>query len=795
MCSLKDLLLPSGLLDNLSPVRDEQHTDLLNGVPGGRTVAINYLDLFSGTGGFAKGLLQAGFRFKKHFFSEIDKHASANYQYQFPNAVAVGDVTRLKVASIDRPDIITFGSPCQDISIAGKRKGLKGSRSRLFFEAVRLIRECKPRVFVFENVKGLFSSNQGKDFEAVLQAFADIGLYGIQWQLLNTRWFLPQNRERLYLVGIIGKKSTCPVFPIGQNNQALAKGNKRYQQRQVSPTIDTAVGNLTNSAPYVLHVPENTIKGYASAYEGDSVNLAYLKSNKRKGRVGKGISHTIDTAPLQFTILKGRLRRLTPLDCERLQGFPDEWTRYGLYDGEKKEIADGHRYEMLGNAVSVPVVKAIGKKLRCLFKPKRDQSLGGIDTLLNGLLAMQGSSRSKKIQTTSDADKNASSQRFVAAVQQALVSKQKHNKTSLERLAASFGITDKTEVKELIELAIVRQARRLAHAPGSIKERFDAIVDLYQSQVNLSHRTSQSMLLQQYSTPAPIGYIAGVFCELDRLQFIGGFAFEPSAGNGLLTIAAQPERVYVNEIDNIRNQNLHSQGYAEVTKGDATIPFKPKKKRFAAVITNPPFGTLNEPVFYGDFKITMLEQLMALRALDTMTDDGKAAIIIGGHTHWDELGRIQASRNRIFFNYLYRHYHVADVINIDGKKLYSRQGTAFDVRLILIDGRKTEPGGAAPLYNAAHDRLVNTFDELYERVMNAIDATNHQSVSLQKNADMRKLELEAEALALESPEEAHARDHRERERPRAARRSDLRARSRHRRHRRRPSVCGTRIRR
>lgn len=749
MSSLKELLLPSWLLDNLLPVRDKLDTGLLDGIQGGRGLAINYLDLFSGTGGFAKGLLQAGFRFKKHFFSEIDKHASANYQYQFPKAAAVGDITRISTASIERPDIITFGSPCQDISIAGKRRGLKGSRSRLFFEAIRLIRECKPRVFVFENVKGLFSSNQGKDFEAVLQAFADIGFYGIQWQLLNTRWFLPQNRERLYFVGLIGKKGSCPVLPIGQSNPQTDKGHKKNMSGQVSPTITTTVGELTNHAPYVLHVPENTIKGYTSAYEGDAVNLAYLKSNTKRGRVGKGFAHTIDTAPKQFTILKGRLRRLTPRDCERLQGFPDEWTRYGLYDGEKKEITDGHRYEMLGNAVTVPVVKAIGKKLRRLFKGKRDQALNGIDALINGLLTMKGSSQAKKIRATSDADKNASGQRFAAAVQQALIAKQKHNKTSLEKLAASFGITDKTAVKELIELAIVRRARELAHRPGSIKERYHAIVELYNSQVNLSHRTSQSMLLQQYSTPAPIGYIAGVFCELDRLQIIGDFAFEPSAGNGLLTVAAQPERVFVNEIDNTRNRNLHTQGYAEVTKVDATIPFKFKRKRFVAVITNPPFGTLNEPVFYGDFKITMLEHLMALRALDTMSDKGKAAIIIGGHTRWDELGRIQAGRNRIFFNYLYRHYHVADVINIDGKKLYSRQGTAFDVRLILIDGRKAEPSGAAPLYDAAHDKVVDTFDELYERVMDAMNVALTTSSESPNEFTMRKMELEAEALMLE----------------------------------------------
>ncbi len=338
-------------------------------------------------------------------------------------------------------------------------------------------------------------------------------------------------------------------------------------------------------------------------------------------------------------------------------------------------------------------------------------------------------------------------EKFVEKVEYGLTLKKSYNKVSIEKLAASFGITDKTEVKELTELAIVRRARKLAHSEGTIRERFDSIVELYNSQVNLSHRTSQSILLQQYSTPAPIGYLAGVFCELDKLPFNGGFAFEPSAGNGLLTIAAKPERVYVNEIDLLRNKNLQTQGYREVTKLDATKPFAGKQRFFKAVLTNPPFGTMETEVMYETFPIKPLEHVMALRALDCMQDDGKAAIIIGGHTRWDDKGRIQAGKQRIFFNYLYSRYNVAAVVNIDGHKLYSRQGTAFDVRLILINGRKQKPSGAAPVYNAEKDIVIKTFDDLYERVMNAMESQVANEAT--KESTMSMLELEAEALALE----------------------------------------------
>jgi len=332
---------------------------------------------------------------------------------------------------------------------------------------------------------------------------------------------------------------------------------------------------------------------------------------------------------------------------------------------------------------------------------------------------------------------------FVNQMLDELRKKTHHTKVSVEKLAVTFGITDKTSVKEFTELAIVNRARELAHSEGTIRERFDKIVDLYHSQVNLSHRTSQSILLQQYSTPAPISYLAGVFCELDKLQFKGGFAFEPSAGNGLLTIAAKPERVYVNEIDVLRNQNLRTQGFADVWQRDANKSFSDIQRRFAAVLTNPPFGKLDTKVMFDSFPIKPLEHVMALRALDCIANDGKAAVIIGGHTTWDEKGRIQAGKNRIFFNYLYSRYHVADVINIDGKKLYSRQGTSFNVRLILISGRKSKPQGAAPVYNPSKDYVVSSFDDLFERVQDAM------SYSIQEIFPMKNIDLEAEALALE----------------------------------------------
>lgn len=330
-----------------------------------------------------------------------------------------------------------------------------------------------------------------------------------------------------------------------------------------------------------------------------------------------------------------------------------------------------------------------------------------------------------------------------------------HNKRSTERLAAQFGIEDKTAIKELTELAIVQRARELAHIPNTTTwERYQSIVDLYNTQANLSHRTSNSILLQQYSTPAPIAYLAGAFCRLNEerlfhLHSRSFIAFEPSAGNGLLTIAGKPHEFIVNEIDELRRSNLTLQGYQSVMAQDASVPFSPNyHKRFDAVLTNPPFGTVDVAVDYDGYKISSLEQLTALRALDCMRDDGRAAIIIGGHTTWDDMGRIQAGKNRIFFNYLYSHSYVADVINIDGHKLYSRQGTSFDVRLILIDGRKRQPSGAAPLKSSITGQTVFDFDTLYQRV-SAFLSPNSSSTTSNTTSDMASARTRALALELE----------------------------------------------
>ena len=292
-------------------------------------------------------------------------------------------------------------------------------------------------------------------------------------------------------------------------------------------------------------------------------------------------------------------------------------------------------------------------------------------------------------------------------------------KRQLEKLGEEQGITDKNVVKELTEFAIVQQARELAS-----KDDFDGLVKLYEDQPSLNHRTNESISKQQYSTPAPIGYLMGKFVGLGTAKN----ALEPSAGNGMLTIAGDPKIFTVNEIDDTRLANLKKQGFGEIISQDGSKPFE-TGIIYDAVVTNPPFGGTNAVEFDG-YKINELAQIMTIRALDVMKDNGKAAIIIGGNNKFDEAGRL-TGRDRIFFNYLYRNYNVKDVIDVAGD-IYRKQGASFPIRVILIDGRKATPSGAAPLETSFGEQ-ESTFEGIKNRIDKYIQNENIQPTELVGN--------------------------------------------------------------
>ena len=324
------------------------------------------IDLFSGIGGFSLGFQRAGYHFTEHYFSEIDKHAIANYKYNFPHAKHIGDITTLHGGDFRDIDIITFGSPCVDFSLAGKRAGLAGAKSSLIAHAIALVAHIRPGIFIWENVKGAFSSNAGADFWAIIQAFANIGGYRLEFQLLNTKWVLPQNRERIYLIGHLAGRSQPGVFPITEDDCAPRK-EKTYQfQAKLSGTLK-ANGNMNADDTYIIPKTASTLTGggHSGGLHSDMTIIRQLPRGKNKGADLK-ICPTISSNAFQENNLLEGVRRLTEIECERLQGFPDNWTQYGDYNGTIKSIARTQRYKLIGNAVTVDIVELIAKRLKFL---------------------------------------------------------------------------------------------------------------------------------------------------------------------------------------------------------------------------------------------------------------------------------------------------------------------------------------------------------------------------------------------------------------------------------------------
>lgn len=318
-------------------------------------------------------------------YSEIDRHAIDIYQKQFPEHKNYGDITKIKPNKLPDFDLLVGGFPCQAFSIAGKRKGFKDTRGTLFFDIARILRSKKPRLVLLENVKGLLSHDNGNTFKTIVSTLTKLG-YDIQWQVLNSKNFgVPQNRERVFIVGHLRGTPRPKVFPFTENNSedivlptittrvtadsngtyvgkrsprqiiGGSQGDRVYDPSGISVTLASQAGGLgAKTGLYAVRIKEATKKGYAEAKVGQSINLAVPNSKTRRGRVSD-VAQTLDTGMQQHTLTPDmKIRRLTPKECERLQGFPDGWT---------EGISDSQRYKTLGNAVTVNAVQAIVERL------------------------------------------------------------------------------------------------------------------------------------------------------------------------------------------------------------------------------------------------------------------------------------------------------------------------------------------------------------------------------------------------------------------------------------------------
>lgn len=381
---------------------------------------MKFLDLFAGIGGFRLGMESAGHECVG--FCEIDKYARASYKaiHNTEGEIELHDITAVSdesIRGIGSVDIICGGFPCQAFSIAGHRRGFEDTRGTLFFEICRFASILRPKYLFLENVRGLLNHDGGATFETIIRTLDELG-YDVEWQVLNSKNFgVPQNRERVFIIGHLRGERTRNVFPISgeseqsdhqppkieiigntRNPNGTSKGTKSvvygsggvvgtltatdykepkqvaikqfgilqpnfnqcgvvYETDGIAPTIRAYQGGGLEPK---IRVKEATSKGYAEAEIGDSVNLSHPNSKTRRGRVGKQVANTLLTGESQGVIEPDfRIRKLTPRECWRLQGFPD-WA----FDKAQEVNSNSQLYKQAGNSVTVNVIAAIAKELK-----------------------------------------------------------------------------------------------------------------------------------------------------------------------------------------------------------------------------------------------------------------------------------------------------------------------------------------------------------------------------------------------------------------------------------------------
>lgn len=271
-------------------------------------------------------------------FSEIDRYAIQVYNKHF-NHKNYGDITKLDPTTLPDFDLLVGGFPCQAFSIAGKRAGFDDTRGTLIYEVFRILKEKHPRWVLLENVKGLLSHDNGRTFKTIITSLAELG-YAVEWQVLNAKNFgVPQNRERVFIIGHLGGFGGRQVFPIRRIDQVGVREN----ENEVSSTLTSCYWKgLSGGRQGLIEKTKNVSQGYR-VYDPDGISTTLA------GQAG-GIGAKTGL----YEIENCKIRRLTPTECERLMGLPDSWT---------EGVSDTQRYKLCGNGVVVPVVKEIIKRL------------------------------------------------------------------------------------------------------------------------------------------------------------------------------------------------------------------------------------------------------------------------------------------------------------------------------------------------------------------------------------------------------------------------------------------------
>jgi len=398
---------------------------------------VRYLSLFSGI----EACSVAWKDWEAVAYCEFDQFPSAVLQHHYPDIPNLGDVTKITekdVKNLGQIDLVVFGSPCQDLSVAGKRKGLDGERSGLFNDAMRIIRwareHCGCRFALWENVPGAFSSNEGRDFAVVVGEMAGcklgvptggwkntgvaIGEDGfLEWRVLDAQWFgVPQRRRRIFALADFGEwRDRPPILLEREGLQRNSKPSRQTGKRSTTNIEESIIARMRGDCAEIANCLQTTCHDWSRADGFNMIvvpsSVAYSiiadvtpkigeevcgalranggggivppsvvypiqdKATRHKGRTGKGsgnglgIGKADDPAPTltagdkHAVATKMQVRRLTPIECERLQGFPDNYTRIPFRGKPEESCPNSPRYKALGNSMAVPVMKWIGERI------------------------------------------------------------------------------------------------------------------------------------------------------------------------------------------------------------------------------------------------------------------------------------------------------------------------------------------------------------------------------------------------------------------------------------------------
>lgn len=376
---------------------------------------MRFIDLFAGIGGFRLGLERASSKYKCVFSNEWLEKPRRIYAKHFGEQPDPRDIRRIPARDVPDADLIVGGFPCATFSIAGKRKGfsLDDTRGTLCFEMFRLARDKRIPYILFENVKGLLNHANGRTFQVILSALDEMG-YDAEWELLDSQNFgIPQHRERIFLIANLRGKPRPQVFPItepskenvvkdsgeGEGVTQYRRGHFRDYKSEGVPTLTANMGTGGHNVPFIKEVravltpdrekkrqrgrrfKENGEPAFTlGAQDKHGVMIekienpspfihlrSHTKANIRERNKQSECMWTMDTSPqnkMGVSIDGKEIRKLTPLECERLQGLPDDYTKWlKMDDGTLKQNSDADRYERCGRTVTINVIEAIGRKL------------------------------------------------------------------------------------------------------------------------------------------------------------------------------------------------------------------------------------------------------------------------------------------------------------------------------------------------------------------------------------------------------------------------------------------------